>query len=40
VKAGVPELEAKALANSLIATERQLSEEQLAKFDSYVAKTQ
>jgi len=37
VKAGMPELEAKALANSLIAAERQIPEERLAKFDSYVA---
>jgi hypothetical protein len=37
-KAGVPEAEAKALVNSLIATERQLPEERLAKFDGYTAK--
>jgi hypothetical protein len=36
-KAGVPEAEAKALVNSLIASERQLSDAKLAKFDSYVA---
>jgi hypothetical protein len=38
-KAGVPELEAKALANSLIATERQLPGAQLDKFDKYAAST-
>jgi hypothetical protein len=38
-KQGVPELEAKALANSLIATERQLPGAQLDKFDKYAANT-